>query len=115
MEEEKILIEGVANSIKSKFFVQNGHGVLTNKRFIYCKHSLAKTLAIGILINLTKGDYEYDIPLDKISKVEIVKKGIRGNFLYLHTDDGEVHKYGILKALDWNIAFNNVLPGLVFD
>lgn len=107
--EERVLIEGVANSIKSKFFVENGHGILTNKRFIYCKHSLAKIFAMGLLINLTKGDYEYDIPIENIAKYEIINKGIRGNILCIYSRDGDIHKYGILKALDWKIAFDNVL------
>jgi len=114
--QEKIIIEGVANPLsKHGFAFKNGRGVLTDKRFIFCKHSLAKTLTIGIWVNLTKGDYEYDIPLEKIKRVEIISKGIRGNVLCLHSDDGEVHKYGILKALDWRMAFDNVLPGLVSE
>jgi len=111
--EEKIYIEGVANPLSKRGFAfKNGRGVLTNKRFIYCKHSLAKTLTIGIWVNLTKGNYDYDIPLEKIKKVEILNKGIRGHVLCIHTEN-EIYRYGILKALDWEIAFNNVLPGIV--
>lgn len=113
--EEKVFIEGVANPLsKHGFAFKNGKGVLTNKRFIFCKHGLAKTITIGIWVNLTKGDYEYDIPLEKIKKIEILNKGIRGHVLCLNTED-QVHKYGILKALDWEIAFNNVLPNIVVE
>ena len=110
--EEKILVEGVANPLsKHGFALKNGHGILTNKRFIFCKHSLAKTLTIGILINLTKGDYEYDIPVDEIERAEIINKGIRGNVLCIYSNNGDIHKYAILKALDWKIAFSNALSG----
>jgi hypothetical protein len=110
--EEKVLIEGVANPLsKHNLALKNGHGVLTNKRFIFCKHNIAKILAIGIWVNLTKGDYDYDIPIEKIVKAEVISKGIRGDILYIYTDDGNVHKYGILKAVDWKIAFSNALSG----
>lgn len=109
--EEKVLMEGVANPITHGMALQNGKGVLTNKRFIYCKHKLLKTITIGLLINLTKGDFEYDIPLETIEKFEIESKGIRGNYLCIYIKDGTMRKYGILKALDWEIAFKNALSG----
>ncbi len=58
--EEKILIEGITNQVAG-LVVKNGHGVLTTKRFIYSKHSMAKIMAMGVLVNATKGTYEYDI------------------------------------------------------
>ena len=58
--EEKILIEGLCNRVKGAF-VENGHAVLTNKRFIYSKHSLTKIAAMGVLVNLTKGDFDFDM------------------------------------------------------
>jgi hypothetical protein len=108
--EEKVLMEGVANPLSKRGFAfKNGKGVLTNKRFIYCKHKLSKTLIIGVWINLTKGDYEYDIPLENIKKIQIESKGIRGHVLHLHVEGEPIKKYGIMKPLDWEIAFNNAL------
>ncbi len=65
--EEIVIKEGLCNRVKSRLFVENGHGLLTNKRFIYSKHSLAKIALIDVLVNLTKGDYDFDIPVDNIS------------------------------------------------
>jgi hypothetical protein len=108
--EEKIIMEGLANHIKSRFNVQNGRGILTNKRFIYCKHGVAQTLVLGMWVNLTKGDYDHEIPLTDIKNAEIRKNGL-GHKLTITTRDNEIYQYGISKALDWEIAFNNVLSG----
>ena len=59
--DEKIIIQGICNHIKGAL-VENGHGMLTNQRFIYSKHSLAKIAAMGVLVNLTQGSYEFEIP-----------------------------------------------------
>ena len=59
LEQEKVIKEGVCNRVKSKLFVENGHGLLTDKRFIYNKHGFGKLLAIGVFVNLTKED-EYN-------------------------------------------------------
>ena len=67
-EQEKVLLEGLCNRIKSKFNVQNGHGVLTNKRFIYDKQSIAKMAVIGLLVNFKKGTYDFDIEFSDIEK-----------------------------------------------
>lgn len=108
--EEKVLVEGVANPIVKFGIVKNGRGILTNKRFIFCKHGLAKVLAIGMLINLTKGEYEYDIPLSDIKSIETGKYKL-GHALTITTNDGKVYKYGILKEADWKIAIANALSG----
>ena len=65
-DEEIAIKEGLCNRVKSKLFVQNGHGLLTNKRFIYSKHSFAKIAVMGVLVNLTKGSYDFDIPISDI-------------------------------------------------
>lgn len=67
--EEKIIIQGTCNRIKGAF-VENGHAMLTNQRFIYSKHSLAKIAAMGVLVNLTQGSYEFDIPISEIKDVQ---------------------------------------------
>lgn len=59
---EAIISQGVCNRIKGAF-VENGHAMLTNQRFIYSKHSFAKIAVMGALVNLTKGDFDFDIPI----------------------------------------------------
>lgn len=106
---EKILMEGVTNPLTKKgFATKNGHGVLTNRRFIYSKHSLAKIMAMGILVNATKGSYECEIPLEDIEKAK-TGKHMLGYALTITRKDGSVLKYGIMKPLEWQIAFDNAL------
>ena len=54
---KKKLLQGICNRIKGAF-VENGHAMLTNQRFIYSKHSLSKIAVMGALVNLTKGDWQ---------------------------------------------------------
>ena len=49
----KSIIEGLANRMKSTFNAQNGRGMLTSQKFICSKDSLGKTVAIGLIVNLT--------------------------------------------------------------
>ncbi len=114
--EEKILMEGLANPLSKRGFAfKNGKGVLTNKRFIYFKHKLSKTLTVGLWVNFTEGDFEYDIPLEKIEKVQIESKGIRGNVLHLYVEGEPVRKFGVAKALEWEVAFGNASADIVFE
>ncbi len=109
--EEKILIEGVANPLSKHGFSSNpSRCVLTNKRFIYCKHSIAKVLAIGVWVNLTKGHYDYEIPLADIKSAKVDKFRL-SHKLTITTNDGKIYQYLISKALDWEMAFGNALPG----
>ena len=110
--EEKIIMEGLANRIKSKLYVQNGHGILTNQRFIYSKHSLAKIATMGILVNLTKGDYEFDIPISGIKEITRGKHGFSKNVLVVTKKDGEAYKFAVTKYIEWEIAFNNILSNI---
>ena len=48
--------------------MENGHAMLTNQRFIYSKHSFVKIAAMGVLVNLTKGDLGFDIPITDIKE-----------------------------------------------
>lgn len=109
--EEKIIKEGLANRVKSTFNVQNGRGILTNRRFIYSRHKLSKIIAIGALVNLTQGDYEFEIRLEDIKGISRGKQGFSSNVLVIETKSGEVYKFAVTKYLEWEIAFNNVLAG----
>ncbi|MFS0781912.1 hypothetical protein [Bacillus sp. 1P06AnD] len=107
--EEKILMEGLCNRVKNPFYVQNGHGMLTNERFIYSKHSLAKTVAIGLFVNLTKGSYEFEIPISEIDSVTRGRQGLSNSVIVINTKKGESYKFAVTKYMEWEIAFKNVL------
>lgn len=109
--EEKVLMEGLCNRIKSKIFVENGHGMLTNQRFIYSKHSFAKLAVMGVLANLTKGNYEFDIPISEINSVTRGKHGLSNSIIVIITKNKEEYKFAVTKYIDWEIAFKNALNG----
>lgn len=89
--DEKIIIQGICNHIKGAL-VENGHGMLTNQRFIYSKHSLAKIAAMGVLVNLTQGSYEFEIPLSNISSVH-EKKRLFSKVVQITTLSGEEYTF----------------------
>lgn len=103
--QETIILEGVCNRIKGAF-VENGHAMLTNQRFIYSKHSLAKIAVMGALVNLTKGDFDFDIPVSDITKIEETKR-LLSKILVIQTQ-AEEYKFFFTKLEEWKIAFSNV-------
>ena len=105
--EEKILIEGLCNRVKGAF-VENGHAMLTNKRFIYSKHSLTKIAAMGVLVNLTKGDFDFEIKIDDIKEVSEAKR-LFDKILVVSTMSGDEYKFFFTKLEEWKIHFNNLL------
>ena len=106
--EEKIIKEGLCNHVKNKFFVQNGHGLLTNKRFIYSKHSLAKIAAMGVLVNLTKGNYDFEIPISEIAGLKEGKQGISKTIIIV-TKTGEEYNFYFTDRQIWLIEFQNLI------
>ena len=104
--QETIIIEGICNRIKGAF-VENGHGMLTNPRFIYSKHSLAKMAVMGVLVNLTKGSFDFDIPISNIISIEESKR-LFDKILVIKTSDSE-YKFYFTKLENWKISFQNVL------
>ena len=111
--EEKILMEGITNQVAG-LVVKNGHGILTTKRFIYSKHSMAKIMVMGVLVNATKGSYEYDIPLEDIATATADRFRL-GHALTITKKDGTVIKYGIAKPKEWQAAFDKAMAGDVQD
>lgn len=105
--EEKILIEGLCNRVKGTF-VENGHAMLTNKRFIYSKHSLTKIAAMGVLVNLTKGDFDFEIKIEDIKEVSEAKR-LFDKILVVSTMSGDEYKFFFTKLEEWKIHFNNLL------
>lgn len=107
--EERVLMEGITNQVAG-LIVKNGHGVLTTKRFIYGKHSMAKIFVMGALVNATKGSFEYDIPLEDIATATADRFRL-GHALTITKKDGTVIKYGIAKPKEWQAAFDKALAG----
>lgn len=105
--EETILIQGICNRVKGAF-VENGHGMLTNKRFIYSKHSLAKIAVMGVLVNLTKGDFDFDIKISDIVEVS-ERKRVFQRILIIATSGGEKYEFYFSKIEEWKIHFDNLL------
>lgn len=103
--QETIILQGVCNRIKGAF-VENGHAMLTNQRFIYSKHSFAKIAVMGAFVNLTKGDFDFDIPIADITDIEETKR-LMSKVLAIRTQDAE-YKFFFTKLEEWKIAFSNV-------
>ena len=105
---EIILMKGLCNRVKNPLFVQNGNAILTNKRFIYMKHSLAKTFAIGMLINLTEGSYDFDIPLKDISSIDDSRQGFSKTII-INTKKGEKYHFYVTKREEWKIKLQTAI------
>ena len=103
---EQIVLQGLCNRVKGAI-VENGHGMLTNQRFIYSKHSLAHIAVMGAFVNLTRGDFDFDIPLADITEVEETKR-LFSKILVIHTKDAE-YRFFFTKLKEWKIAFANAL------
>ena len=105
---EIVLKEGLCNRIKSKLFVENGHGLLTNKRFIYSKHSLAQIAVMGVLVNATKGDYDFEIQVESITGIREGRQGISKTII-ICTKTGEEFNFYFNDMLKWEIEFKNLI------
>jgi hypothetical protein len=107
-QKEIVIKEGLCNRVKSKLYVQNGHGLLTNKRFIYAKHSLAKIAVMGVLVNLTKGDYDFAIPISEIVSLSEGKQGVSKTII-INTKSGKSYNFYFNDRQRWIIEFNNLI------
>ena len=105
---ERIIKEGLCNCVKSALNVQNGHGLLTNKRFIYSKHGFAKIVLMGVFVNLTKGDYDFEIPIENISRIKEGRQGFSKTII-LETKFGEEYNFYFTDRLKWMIEFQNLI------
>lgn len=65
---------------------------------------------MGVLVNLTKGSYDFDIPVNEISRIE-ESKHMFNKIIVIHTMKGEEFKFYFTKIEEWKIHFNNVLNG----
>ncbi len=107
-EPEVVIMKGLCNRVKNSFYVQNGKAILTNRRFIYLKHHVAKIFAIGLLVNLTEGDIDFDIPLSDIKDIEDGRQGF-SKTIKIHTKSGEEYHFYFSKRIEWKIALQNAI------
>ena len=105
---EIVIKEGLCNRIKSKLFVQNGRGMLTNKRFIYSKHGFGKILAMGVFVNLTKGTFDFDIPVSEIAAIRDGRQGVSKTIIVV-TKSGDEYNFYFTDRERWIIEFNNLI------
>lgn len=105
---EIILMFGLCNRVKSPLFVQNGNAMLTNRRFIYLKHSMAKIFAIGALVNLTEGSFDFDIPLSDIKSIEDGRQGISKTII-INTWEGKRYNFYFTNREEWKIKIQNAI------
>lgn len=75
---------------------------------------MAKIMVMGVLVNATKGSYEYDIPLEDIATATADRFRL-GHALTITKKDGTVIKYGIAKPKEWQAAFGKAMAGDVQD
>jgi len=94
---------------------RNGHGLLTDKRFIFGSSGQLKKIKEGAPISLAalraKGEIYFDIPLADILSFKKGKQGFSTLFA-LDTNGGE-YKFALLfesRFPGWEAAFNKV-PG----
>lgn len=106
--QDSVLIEGLCNRVKNAMYVENGRAALTNTRFIYYKHNVAKTLAIGFLVNLTKGEIDIELPISEIDHIEDGRQGVSKTIL-LFTKAGEKYNFYFTKREEWKAAFEHVM------
>ena len=107
-DKEIVIKEGLCNRVKSKLFVENGHGLLTNKRFIYSKHSLAKIAVMGVLVNATKGSFDFEIAIEDIWGIKEGRQGISKTII-ICTKSGEEFNFYFTDKLKWEIEFQNLI------
>ena len=93
---------------------RNGHGVLTDKRFVFGSSGPLKKIIVGSIVDLSgylaRGDIYFDIPLADILSFSKGKQGFSTLF-ELETNDG-VYKFALLfksQYPGWEAAFNKVL------
>lgn len=82
--------------------------MLTNKRFIYSKHSLAKIATMGLFVNLTKGSYDFEIPISEMTGIHDGRQGV-SKTIVICTQSGENYNFYFTDRERWIIEFNNLI------
>ena len=97
---------------KNALINQHGYAILTDQRFIFSKHSLAKCIVWDELINVTKANYEFDIPLCNIQSISRKRYGFNKNVMAIKLAHGEIYKFSVNDYSTWEAAFKEVMEGV---
>lgn len=106
--EEKIIMKGLCSHMKSALNSENGKAMLTNKRFVFFKHSFAEKMLAGVFTDLTAGKIDFEIPISNIESMEDGRMGIYTNTV-ITTKSGEKFSFKFTKAEEWKIAIQNAI------
>ena len=63
---------------------------------------------MGVLVNLTKGDYDFDIPIADIAELKEGKQGISKTIIIV-TKTGEEYNFYFTDRQIWLIEFQNLI------
>ena len=103
---ERIIKEGVGNLCEVS--VKNGKLLLTDERIIFGKLNTGKLLVMGVLANLTKGDFEFDIHLKDIKRVYMSSFRLSKKILTFETINGQIYKFAVVGIEKWMSALKEV-------
>lgn len=113
--EEKTIMESLCRRLEGRFN-PSGKLILTNKKFIFYKHSILKISILGPLSILTKKNADIVIPINSISRLEEVSKGKailrNNNFLTITQKDGQSYEFSTDKYMDWENTFKKILSDI---
>lgn len=108
---EKVLMKGLCNRVKNPLFVQNGKAILTNRRLIYFKHGALETFTIGLLVNLTEGNFDFDILLKDVLSIEDGRQGVSKTII-VNTRSGEKYNFYFTNREEWKINIQGAIDKL---
>lgn len=109
-EQEIVMKQGLCNRVKNVLYVENGQGILTNKRFIYARHNVAKMLILGPLVTLTPKDYKFSIPISDILELREGRQGISKTIIICTKYDKEFNFY-FTERKSWQFEFERLMSG----
>lgn len=107
MEQEFIIKTGGCNWIKTPVLIQNGKGMLTNKRFIYKKGKL-NFIETGFANKIMGGDKNFEFPLTELKAIGIGTQGIQKTII-LQLRNGESYNCFFYEMEEWVQEFNKII------
>ena len=105
--EEYTIRKGMCNWVKAALVVQSGHGVLTNKRFVYKLGKLG-SLDSRIYNAVSGSKNSFEIPLSELVGIREGHQGL-ARALTLQTRSGEEYKCTFMDTDGWLMEFNKLL------
>jgi hypothetical protein len=103
---EVLIKENMANCIISKMSAKQGTLFLTSERLVFHKRSMFSYMLVGVFSYLSKGKFDFDIPLTAISAVIKAKHGFNSKVFCIKTADNKEYKF-VVKFDDWFEALQN--------